>query len=173
MEHAARHQESSGEVGAAIGWRRQAATPLHRPVGGQRPRHWKRRAPNRACCGNLLVRCASRPLGRPAMSATGHKTRQNYGIAAHELYHVATAGNGERGTSGSIRALWLFRLRVPGDGAPMGREEYRRFAAQCLKMAKDAGDPIAQATFLHMAEVWARLAEEAAERNGDPNGRAN
>jgi hypothetical protein len=40
-------------------------------------------------------------------------------------------------------------------------------------MAKDAGDPIAQATFLHMAEVWARLAEEAVERNGDPNGRAN
>jgi hypothetical protein len=56
----------------------------------------------------------------------------------------------------------------------MGRSEgYRRFAAQCLKMAKDTVDPVAQATFLHMAEVWARLAEEATERNGDPNDRAN
>jgi len=55
----------------------------------------------------------------------------------------------------------------------MGREEYRRFAAQCLKMAKDTNDPIAQATFLHMAEVWARLAEEVAEHNDDPNGRTN
>jgi hypothetical protein len=51
----------------------------------------------------------------------------------------------------------------------MGREEYRQFAAQCLKLAKDTDDPVAQATFLHMAEVWARLAEEAAERT-DPNG---
>ena len=39
-------------------------------------------------------------------------------------------------------------------------EEYRRFAQECLVLARDAEDERARASLLHMAEVWFRLAEE-------------
>jgi hypothetical protein len=39
-------------------------------------------------------------------------------------------------------------------------EEYRRFAHECLVLARDAEDERARASLLHMAQVWFRLAEE-------------
>jgi hypothetical protein len=39
-------------------------------------------------------------------------------------------------------------------------EEYRRFAQECLVLARNAEDERAQALLLHMAQVWFRLAEE-------------
>jgi hypothetical protein len=39
-------------------------------------------------------------------------------------------------------------------------EQYRRFAQECLLLARDAEDERARASLLHMAEVWFRLAEE-------------
>jgi hypothetical protein len=46
----------------------------------------------------------------------------------------------------------------------MGKtEEYRRFAAECLKMASETEDENARASFLLMAQVWARLADQKAD----------
>jgi hypothetical protein len=43
----------------------------------------------------------------------------------------------------------------------MGKsDDYRRFAAECLELAKAAENETSRATFLHMAQVWFRLAEE-------------
>jgi hypothetical protein len=39
-------------------------------------------------------------------------------------------------------------------------EEYRRFAQECLLLARAAEDERARASLLHMAHVWFRLAEE-------------
>jgi hypothetical protein len=39
-------------------------------------------------------------------------------------------------------------------------EEYRRFAQECLVLARNTEDERAQALLLHMAQVWFRLAEE-------------
>jgi hypothetical protein len=42
----------------------------------------------------------------------------------------------------------------------MGKaEEYQRFAAECMELARTAKDARAKAALLHMAEVWVRLAE--------------
>jgi hypothetical protein len=39
-------------------------------------------------------------------------------------------------------------------------EEYRRFAQECLLLARNAEDERARASLQHMAQVWFRLAEE-------------
>jgi hypothetical protein len=39
-------------------------------------------------------------------------------------------------------------------------DQYRRFAQECLQLARDAEDERARASLLHMAQVWFRLAEE-------------
>jgi hypothetical protein len=39
-------------------------------------------------------------------------------------------------------------------------EQYRRFAQECLVLARNAEDEGARASLLHMAQVWFRLAEE-------------
>ena len=39
-------------------------------------------------------------------------------------------------------------------------EEYRRFAHECLVLARNAEDERARASLVHMAHVWFRLAEE-------------
>ena len=48
-------------------------------------------------------------------------------------------------------------------------DEYRRFAAECLKIAHAADDPQYRATFLKMAEVWLDLARKD-EANQDRDG---
>jgi hypothetical protein len=50
-------------------------------------------------------------------------------------------------------------------------DEYRRFAAECLKMARTAEDEQNRAMFLQMAQAWFALAqkdESNADRNGGP-----
>jgi hypothetical protein len=50
----------------------------------------------------------------------------------------------------------------------MGRsEEYRRFAQECLEMARTTEDHQTRAVLLQMAQVWFRLAEEHADEPGD------
>jgi hypothetical protein len=39
-------------------------------------------------------------------------------------------------------------------------EQYRRFAQECLVLARNAEDERARASLLHMAQVWCRLTEE-------------
>ena len=39
-------------------------------------------------------------------------------------------------------------------------EQYRRFAQECLLLARGTEDERARASLLHMAQVWFRLAEE-------------
>jgi hypothetical protein len=44
----------------------------------------------------------------------------------------------------------------------MGKSgEYRRFAEECLKLASTTKDEKSRATFLQMAQVWLRLAEQS------------
>jgi hypothetical protein len=43
----------------------------------------------------------------------------------------------------------------------MGKsDDYRRFAKECLELAKIAENETSRAVFLQMAQVWFRLAEE-------------
>jgi hypothetical protein len=48
--------------------------------------------------------------------------------------------------------------------------DYRRFAAECLKLGQTADDEAKRALFLQMARAWLALAQrdEGAGRNGDP-----
>ena len=39
-------------------------------------------------------------------------------------------------------------------------DQYRRFAQECLELARNAEDERARASLLHMAQVWLCLAEE-------------
>ena len=39
-------------------------------------------------------------------------------------------------------------------------DQYRRFAQECLVLARNAEDERTRALLLHMAQVWFRLAEE-------------
>jgi hypothetical protein len=51
----------------------------------------------------------------------------------------------------------------------MGRlDEYRQFAAECLKMAQTAEVEQNRAIFLQMARVWFGLAEREESRNDHP-----
>jgi hypothetical protein len=43
-----------------------------------------------------------------------------------------------------------------------GPVEYRRFAKECLEMARSTKDEQTRAIFSQMAQVWFRLAEEKA-----------
>ena len=56
---------------------------------------------------------------------------------------------------------------VPNGGLlSMSRsDEYRRFAAECLKMAQTAEEEQNRATFLQMARVWFALAEREEARS--------
>jgi len=47
-------------------------------------------------------------------------------------------------------------------------QDYRRFAQECLQMAKTAESEQVRAALLHMAQVWLGLAEQR-EREGDKN----
>jgi hypothetical protein len=51
------------------------------------------------------------------------------------------------------------------DGAVMSRaEEYRRYAAECIRVAQVAADPKDKALLLEMAEKWRELAKRADHR---------
>jgi len=45
------------------------------------------------------------------------------------------------------------------------RDEYRRHAAKCVRLAQKTQDPHDKALLLAMADCWIRLAEEAAKRD--------
>jgi hypothetical protein len=54
----------------------------------------------------------------------------------------------------------------------MGAEQrYHRLALECLELAGAARDPENQDTLIHMAELWARLADRAQAKNSfrDPD----
>jgi hypothetical protein len=45
----------------------------------------------------------------------------------------------------------------------MGKaEQYRHYAAECIRLAQQCMDPAEKETLLGMAEAWRRLAERAA-----------
>jgi hypothetical protein len=45
-------------------------------------------------------------------------------------------------------------------------DDYRRFAAECMQIAREATDPQARASFLDMARAWVLLAEHAEKGAG-------
>ena len=46
-------------------------------------------------------------------------------------------------------------------------DQYRRFAQECLVLARNAEDERTRASLLHMAQVWFRLAEERANETDE------
>jgi hypothetical protein len=50
-------------------------------------------------------------------------------------------------------------------------EDYRRFAAECLRLGRTTDDQQTRAVLLQMAQVWLRLAEQN-ERNSKGSGEA-
>jgi hypothetical protein len=50
---------------------------------------------------------------------------------------------------------------------PSASEQYRQYAAECLRIAQDTNDPAQRARLLQMAEAWKRLAEGKAKREND------
>ena len=52
----------------------------------------------------------------------------------------------------------------------MGKaEDYRRYAAECLRLAQQSVSQAEKALLLQMAETWRRLAEQADTRKGIGN----
>jgi hypothetical protein len=45
-------------------------------------------------------------------------------------------------------------------------EDYRRYAAECLRLAQRSPGEAEKTILLHMAETWRRLAEQAESRVG-------
>jgi hypothetical protein len=48
-------------------------------------------------------------------------------------------------------------------------DQYRRFAQECLEMAR-AADERTRAVLVQMAQVWFRLAEEGCQQNDEQKG---
>jgi hypothetical protein len=46
-------------------------------------------------------------------------------------------------------------------------EQYRRYAAECVRLASHTDDALEKGVLLQMAEHWRQLAERAAEDDGD------
>jgi len=73
-------------------------------------------------------------------------------------HHIsATSSPKEWNADGALAlSLWL----AGGHSCVPKSDQYRRFAQECLLLARDAEDERARASLLHMAQVWFRLAEE-------------
>jgi hypothetical protein len=73
-------------------------------------------------------------------------------------HHISPASSPkERNTDGALAlSLWL----AGGHSCVSKSDQYRRFAQECLLLARDAEDDRARASLQHMAQVWFRLAEE-------------
>jgi hypothetical protein len=65
-----------------------------------------------------------------------------------------------RQKEGTPMAAFALRYGLGRRSCVASSEEYRRFAQECLVLARNAEDERAQALLLHMAQVWFRLAEE-------------
>jgi len=51
-------------------------------------------------------------------------------------------------------------------GKPMAKsDEYRRYAAECLELAKITDNPTSKAVLLQMAQTWSRLANKNDRRD--------
>jgi hypothetical protein len=46
-------------------------------------------------------------------------------------------------------------------------DDYRRYAEECLRLGQTTDNPQTRATFLQMAQVWLRLAEQAEKSSDD------
>ena len=57
-------------------------------------------------------------------------------------------------------------MKIGGSVTVSGSDEYRRFAAECLKIAQAAEDEQRRAIFLQMARAWLALAQKD-EANAD------
>jgi hypothetical protein len=51
----------------------------------------------------------------------------------------------------------------------LSSSEYRYHAADCVRAAQAAETPGSKALYLTMAEIWARLADQAESRRGRPD----
>ncbi|MGA2894461.1 MAG: hypothetical protein ABSE22_16465 [Xanthobacteraceae bacterium] len=51
-------------------------------------------------------------------------------------------------------------------------EQYRRYAAECIRLAQQSQNPAEKDTLLQMAEAWRRLAERAEKRPSTMAGRS-
>lgn len=61
------------------------------------------------------------------------------------------------------------RLSDDGEAVASKSEQYRRYALECLEIARSTHDERTQASLLQMAQVWLRLAQEAERAERDPS----
>jgi hypothetical protein len=61
------------------------------------------------------------------------------------------------------------RLSDDGEAVAPKSEQYRRYALECLEIARSTHDERTQASLLQMAQVWLRLAQEAERAERDPS----
>jgi len=75
----------------------------------------------------------------------------------------------------------LYGNQIPGRGftAPSGERcvspfsaiDYRRYAAECVRLAQSTSDPVDKARLLDMAETFSELADKSEARSrGNPGG---
>jgi hypothetical protein len=76
--------------------------------------------------------------------------------------HIQEALHAILGTEARLAALRSITTKnANGVRAAVGRrQEYRRYAQDCLEMANATDDPQVRATLLQMAQTWFRLADE-------------
>jgi hypothetical protein len=103
----------------------------------------------------------SRSAGAPLIAVPVRPRNRNRPTVAHHeacvgLRRSTAAGNGATlGTPMRPKALH----HDAGERPLMGKaEKYRRFAEECMELARTAKDAHAKAALLHMAQVWLRLA---------------
>lgn len=69
--------------------------------------------------------------------------------------------------AGEQKATDFHCTKIGGVPYMTSPERYRRFAQECLEMARATKDAPTRATLLQMAQVWFRLAQEKASNSID------
>ena len=121
---------------SGLAWRFTRPRPRLPAVRPSKPELEATKNPKRVCClGFLFV--ATLPL---------------------ICHHISAASSPkERNTDG---ALALSLGLAGGHPCVPKSDQYRRYAQECLVLARNAEDERARASLLQMAQVWFRLAEE-------------
>jgi hypothetical protein len=66
--------------------------------------------------------------------------------------------------------LGISFLAIAGNGAMGKAEQYRHYAAECIRLAQQSQYPPEKDMLLSMASAWRRLAEHAEKNRQEPAG---
>jgi hypothetical protein len=85
-------------------------------------------------------------------------------------FHVHDCGDGlvlanHARASGTIRRLYRWHPLTELGKAMARADEYRRYAAECVRVAQSTSNPNDKQMMLEMAQKWRELAEKVARQN--------